>query len=152
MENLELAKEFLSSIEQKNFDRVEELIDEQFSFRGPVPEPTDKKGFLEMHRALLAGLSNFKYNATDLKAEGDVVTGNIEITAKHTATLDLSFMDGPVVEATQKEIKLPKEAFTSRIKESKVIEITSETPEDGGLRAILKQIGAEIPEQQAARY
>ena len=152
MNNLELAKDFLSSIEQKKFDHVEELIDDQFSFRGPVPEPTNKEGFLEMHRALLDGLSDFKYNLTELKEEGDVVTGKIEISAKHTAPLDLAFMDGPVVEATQKEIKLPQESFTSRIKEGKVLEITSATPENGGLKALLKEIGAEIPEQQAARY
>jgi len=150
MNNLELTKDFLESVERRDFDRVEELMDDNFSLMGPMPTPMSKTDFMEAHRALLAAFSDFKYNYSDLKEVGKTVTGTIQIEAKHTNKLDLSFMQGSFVEATHKKVRMPKEPFIATIINGKVTHIISAPVEGGGFEGMLQAIGAEMPHKEPA--
>lgn len=146
MKNIEIITDFYRSIENKDFDKVRGLLAENFVFEGPFPEPQGRDEFLGSHMTLLTALSDFKYNMANLESEGDTVKGTVRITGKHTGPLDLSFMDGPVVEPTGKEIELSEDSFEMNLENGKVTRIFSIPSEGGGMEGILKALGLDLLE------
>jgi hypothetical protein len=132
-----LVKNLHSAIEQKNFDGVGELLADNFVFEGPFPEPIGKQEFIGSHKDLMNAFDNFQYNYNDMAEDGNVVTGTIQISAKHTGTLDLTDQGGPVIEATNKDITLGKDDVTTTIENGKVTRVFSQPNPGGGMQGLV---------------
>ena len=151
MKPTETVSQLLANIENSEFKKVNELLTEDFSFKGPTPEALDKDEFIKMHKSILKGIPNFNYNVTNLKEENGKVKGTVQITGKHTGTLDLDMINLPAVKATNKDISLPSENFEIVLTGGKIKSLVSKTPENGGVTGLLKQIGVKAPQEVTAK-
>jgi predicted ester cyclase len=146
MDYLQLTRNLHGYIENAQWNELENLLSDDFVFEGPVPEPLNKERFMEMHRPLVVGFPDLKYNLKDLKADGDRVVGTLAITGTHTGPLDLSPVHGPMLEPTNKAVALARDEFTVWYDGDKIKKIYSIPSEGGGMDALLDQIGAPLPE------
>lgn len=148
MNYLNLTKELFQSIENEDFKRVEEILADNFTFEGPMPDILHKEDFIFSHRKILNAFSDFRYNYSGLKEEGHTVSGKVSISGKNTGEFDLSFVNGPVVRPTNKTVKLPEEEFAVTVGNDKIVRLTVNSPENGGIEGMLEQLDIEIPEEQ----
>lgn len=137
MDHISIIEKMHQNLENRDFDRVAELLTEDFVFLGQAPESLNKEEFIATHKMLLSAISEFKYNLADLHQAGDTVFGSLKIEGVHSAALDLSLMSGPLLEPTFKSFSMPRDFFQITIKDSKVALIISEPSHGGGLLGMM---------------
>lgn len=151
MENKEIMNELFKHIENHEMDQARNMLADDFVFEGPMPEPQGKEQFITSHNNLVNATSNFKYNQSNLREDGNKVIGEIHISGQNTGALDLGFIDGPVVDPTGKEIELARDEFEATIENGKIKSLKSNPHPGGGLKGYLEAIGAELPTQAQPR-
>ena len=142
----QVVSNFLSNIEKKEFKKANDLLTEDFTFKGPIIDPLDKAEYMKLNKSLLKGLSDFNYNASNIREENGKIKVNIQITAKHTASIDLQVINLPSIRTTHKEISVPTEIFEISVTEGKIKKMQSLTPDVVGLIGVLKQLGPKSPQ------
>lgn len=93
---------------------------------------------------------DINYNLHDFSVEGNQVQAKQQMSGTHTGTLDLSFMGMPSIPPTGKSVTLPEENLTYTIEDGKIIQIESSSTGEGGLPAVLRQLGIALPTPPAA--
>jgi predicted ester cyclase len=145
MEKTQIVKNLLTSMEQGNFEQVDNMVTDDFIFSGPVPKPIGKKEFKEIHKKLLQGMPDFKFNLKNLNESGNVVNASVQVGGTHTKELP-SLMPGiQSVPATNKKVQNPEENVTFTFKGDKISAMTVEKLPNGGAAGILKQLGVTVP-------
>ena len=145
MEALSIYKQYDAAFEAGDFDTLESLTHKDYSLTGAFPKPVDKSEFIQVLKAMKAGLPDFAFNFTGLEERGDEVRGRMHITGTHTGRLDLSFMDIPPQDATGKKVVMTEEPVTATIKDGKVFQEHVEPVPGGGLEGFLQQLGIAVP-------
>jgi len=144
--DVETAKKVMNSVSTGQADEVKTFVTDDFVLTGPAPKPIRFDEWAGMHRALLAGIPDFKFNIGDATEEGNIVRLTVQITGTNTGDLDLTAMGLPKIRATNKPIKMPVEhveiAFVNG-KASKAM-LLDNGPENG-MGGILKQLGVKPP-------
>ena len=138
MSNLEMAKKFLESAEQGNLDEIRNMVSDNFTFQGPVPEPLNIEQYIEFLQGTMKAFGEFKYNASNYMEEGGTCQCNIKITGKHTGELAMPGMDP--IPATNKTFELPTEKIVTTFDGDKISMMEAQVHADGGLQGIIKQI------------
>lgn len=80
MSAIDIVKEGLAATEAGDFKKLDRMIAEDMVFAGPVPIPVGKREFMGLQMALHAAMPDWKFNATDMKENGDQVTMMVQIT------------------------------------------------------------------------
>lgn len=145
MERTNQVRALFEAIEAKNHDKVQDLLSDDFTFSGAVPKPVGKKDWTDLHKALQSGIPDLKFNIHDIKEEGDKVIAKVRLEGTHTNTLSIPSMNLNI-EASENKIRLPEETVEVRFRGNKIQNINVRVLPDGGVKGILKQIGAEVPE------
>ena len=141
----EITRAIYAAIESGDMDAVGSHLSDDFLFSGPVPEPIGFEPWSGMQKLMLAALPDWSFNLSDVRVTGSVAHATHQITGTHTGNLDLSALGLPVVPATGKAVKLPVEQADLTFEGSKVTRLHIEVPADGGVAAILQQLGVEMP-------
>jgi len=94
---------------------------------------------------MLAAFPDWSFNLSDVQVTGNVAHTKHQITGTHTGNLDLSALGLPVVPATGKAVKLPVEYGDFTFEGGKVVRLHVDVPADGGIPAMLQQLGVEMP-------
>lgn len=142
---VETASRVWQLIEAKDTASAAELLTDDFTFSGPVPEPISGAEWLGMHDKLNAAFPDWKFNISDVHEHGDVVHITAQITGTHTGDLDLSPMGMPTVPATGNAVQLPQEELDVAVVGDKIASISGEPVHGGGVMGILEQLGVELP-------
>jgi predicted ester cyclase len=142
---VELASKVWDLIEAKDTAAAAELLSDDFTFSGPVPEPINGEMWLGMHDRLNAAFPDWKFNISDVHPHGEVIHCTAQITGTHTGELDLSPLGLPVVPATGKSFQLPREEMGVAVVGDKITSISGESTPGGGVMGILSQLGVEVP-------
>jgi predicted ester cyclase len=145
MNELEISKKLLSSIEANDRTSAQKLLAEDFTFSGPVPEPMSGPRWLAMTEKLIKAFPDWEYNVSDLKADKNIVHLTVQISGTHKGELDLSDMGLPKVPATGKEIRLPRDTAELKIEGGKVRYFKTTANPESGVSGILKQLGVVMP-------
>jgi hypothetical protein len=140
----ELVGKLFSYIKSGKRDEAGALLSENFMFSGPVPEPVDKKDFLEMHFALLKAIPDWSFNEHDIQEQGNQVKLKVKISGTHTKELNLPSL-GIKSAATNKRISLPEEKCELTFEGDKISNFSVEKVTGGGLMGILSQLGIKMP-------
>lgn len=145
MKSLQIVNDAFASMEKADFERLEDLLSEDFRLIGPTPEPLMKKDFVGFCRALVRAIPDWTFDMTDVKESGDTVTGLMHITGTHTATLDLSDFGMSVYPASGVKLKPVEEPMKATVTGEKLSRIEITPVKGGGIEGLLKQIsvGAE---------
>lgn len=145
MSNTDVFKSTMAAIEARDTKKVDGLISDAFQLSGPVPQPIGKREYVGLMSAAVAAIPDFKFNASDLKEQGDQVSGKFHISGTQTATLSLPALGIQSFAATGKHIQLPYEQITATFKNGQMTRLESGNTKGGGLAGVLEQIGAPMP-------
>lgn len=145
MSNTELVKSALAAFESGDPKKAESLLSDDMMFSGPVPQPIPRKDFVGLQGALVAAIPDWKFNASDYKEQGDVVTLKVHISGTHTRPLSLPPMGIQSLPPTGKRVQLPYETLTVTVKNGKATRIEGDHVEGGGVPGLLDQLGVKMP-------
>jgi predicted ester cyclase len=145
MNGIDIVKSALSAAEAGDFARVSGMLTDDMKFAGPVPNPVGKKEFIGIQSAMVAGIPDWKFNATDYKEAGDKVMAMFQIAGTQTKELRLPLPGMQPLPATGKHVSLPKEPVTFTIKDGKISRLESAAVPGGGVMGVLAQLGVPVP-------
>jgi predicted ester cyclase len=141
----EITRAIYAALESGDMDTVGSHLSDDFLISGPAPEPMGFEQWSGMQKLMLAAFPDWSFNLSHVQVTGSVVHTTHQITGTHTADLDLSSLGLPVVPATGEAFKLPVEHADFTFKGSKVVRLHVDVPADGGVPAMLQQLGVEMP-------
>ncbi len=144
MNSMDLAKSALAAIEAGNFDFVRDNTTEDFTFNAPGGMSLGKKEFMNVQRAINKAMPDFRFNASNFKQVSDRVTYTIRISGTQTDVLDLHMPNLPVVQPTNKHIRLPQEPVTVSFRDGKASRVDLAEVPGGGLAGIFSQLGVKM--------
>jgi hypothetical protein len=142
---MDLVKEGLAAVEAGDFKKLEGLVADDFVLAGPTPEPHGKREFVGLQMALQAAMPDWKFNDTDMKENGDVVTVNFQISGTQTGELNLPLPGLPKLPASGKKVQLPKEQSTFTVTNGKLSRLDVASTPGGGVAGVLAQLGVQMP-------
>jgi len=151
MNSIDLARSGLAAIEAGNLDFIRDNTTDDMVFNAPGGMSLNKTEYLNVQRALLKALPDFRFNATNFKQVGERVTYTIQISGTHTGVLDLHMPNVPVLQPTNKHIRLPQEPVTASYRDGKVYRIDLAEVPGGGLTGILTQLGVKMPQTSSQK-
>jgi predicted ester cyclase len=142
MKPTDILREHWKAIEEKNFEKARGFLSEDFTFSGPVPKPIGTKEYIDVHRSLLQGIPDWRFNANIVGEQQDKVAAKVRVTGTHTANLSLPFLgDTGTIQPTGKKLALPEEKVEVVIKGDKISRMTVEHVPGGGVPGLLNQMG-----------
>ncbi len=145
MKPTDVALNFLHKLESSQFTEAEGYLAYDFILIGSVPQPVGKKSFLDIMEALITGMPDLAFNASDLNSVSNQVMLTLHITGTHTNDMPSLFPGMPQVRATGRKVSLPAEPATFLIRGDRITQLEIETDSGGGIQGILEQLGVEIP-------
>ncbi|HLO15624.1 MAG TPA: nuclear transport factor 2 family protein [Anaerolineales bacterium] len=145
MSAMDVVKEGLAATEAGDFQKLDSLVAEDFVFAGPVPQPVGKREFMGLQMALLKAMPDWKFNAKDVKENGDQVAMMLQVTGTQTGELQLPMPGMPAFPPSGKRVSLPYEPSTFTVKNGKLTKLEVESSASGGLMGILSQLGINMP-------
>jgi predicted ester cyclase len=145
MTNEELIRAALSTIESGNVDESAKYFADDMTFSGPVPEPIGKDAFLAVHRAMLTGIPNWKFNFEKVGEDGDQVIGRVQITGTQTNELPPVLPGLPAVPATNRSVTNPVEGIKIVCQGGLIKSLEAEVVPNGGVAGVLGQLGVDLP-------
>lgn len=131
----------MDAVQKGEFDLAGSMLTDNFEFRGPIPEPINKKTWLEMSVNLKTAFPDLNYHFKVIGTDGDIVRSTTQLSGTHTGTLDLSNISLGSTPATNipVSVKMSKTRITVK---NDMITLWVDDPVDGaGLTAILVQLG-----------
>jgi len=145
MSAMDVVKEGLAATEAGDFGKLENLVADDFSMSGPIPMPVGKREFIGLMMAMVKAMPDWKFNASDLKENGDQVAVALRITGTHTGELQLPMPGMPAIPATGLKVSLPSEPSTFTVRDGKLTKLEVASIEGGGVMGILSQLGVNMP-------
>lgn len=145
MNAIEIVRLGLDAIEAHDFKKLDEYLADDMKFVGPTPEPVGKREFIALQSALVSAMPDWKFNPSNFKEDGDIVTVMLQISGTQTGELNLPMPGMPKISPTGKHVSLPEELTTFTVKNGKVSMIDSESSPAGGVQGILTQLGVPMP-------
>ena len=145
MDAVEATKKLFALIESRETGAAAELLSDDFTFSGPVPDPINGAAWLGLHDRLNDAFSDFSFNLRDAQQVGDAAQVTLQLSGTHSSELDLSALDMPNVPTTGKSFELPPESTTVTMEGEKITSIRVAAVEGGGVMGILSQLGVEPP-------
>jgi len=142
MNALEVVNATFKAIEDQDWKAVDRLISDDFQFVGPLPQPVGKAEFVDLHRAMLAGIPDWQFNPSGLKMDGERVTGNVQVGGTHKGTLRLPGM--PEIAATNKRVKNPVETISFVVTDGKMVRLEVSKVPGGGVTGIVEKLGVTV--------
>lgn len=146
MEKITLVRNLFEALEAHNLNKVETYLSDDFTFSGAVPNPVNKKEWADLHQSLFNAIPDLKFNIHDIRQEGEKVIAKVRLEGIHSKPLNIPALKIKNVEASNKKIRLPEETCEISFKGDKIKNLAVKPLPDGGVKGILKQIGAEVPE------
>jgi hypothetical protein len=142
---IELVRQLFAHIENGDNDKAGAMLADDFKFSGPTPDPVDKKGFLDLHKALVSSMPDWSFNARDFRESGDFVTLKAKVSGTQTRELNIPFLGIRSARATNTYVLNPEEKVEIGFDDNKISSIKVEKVVNGGVAGILSQLGIEMP-------
>jgi len=143
MNNTEIVQTGLKAWESNDVHTLNELVADDFSLSGPVPQPVGKQEFLALMQILHTAMPDFAFNISSFEERGETVIARSHITGTHTGVLALPGM--PPIAPTGKKVALPEEVQTYTLKNGKLHTLVTDARPDAGIPGMLAQLGVVPP-------
>ena len=145
MNKREIVQSLMDSVQKGDFTNAKSMLAEDFQFSGPIPEPINREAWLGMSASLKTAFPNLNYHFNVIGADGDVVKTTSQLSGTHSGPFDLTNMKMGVIPATNKTFSAKLEKTKITVKEDKITSWAVEPTEGAGLKAILGQLGVNLP-------
>jgi hypothetical protein len=144
-----IAQTFMKSIQDGDLTRARSFLSNDFLFSWQVSEPIDAGAWLEMNTNLRRAFPNLEYHfRVESVQSGGVVKISSELKAIHRGDLDLTGMNLGVIPASNRFFATTREHGRMIVKDDKVISWVVRPAKGAGLRAILIQLGVQLPDMR----
>lgn len=145
----EFVQAFLKSIQDGDLTRAGSFLSNDFLLIWQVSEPINAEAWLEMNTNLRRAFPNLEYHfrVESVQSEG-VVKISSELKAIHRGDLDLTAMNLGVIPASNRSFAPTREHSRLIVKDDKVISWVVKPAKGAGLRAILIQLGIQMPDMR----
>lgn len=143
----QVVRSFLSAFETGGVPAAEPYLDDPFSMVIIYPPMNgDRNAMLGQGALIKEAMPDFKWGVQSVTTHGNQVTVTMKWTGTHTGTFRLSAMlpGTPDIPATGKKVSA-SDKFTFAVNGDKLSSVTIDSPADGGLPAMLQQLGVQIP-------
>ena len=150
MDSKATVQALMDSVQKGDFAKAKSLLSDDFQFSGPVPEPINGDAWMGMSMNLKKAFPDLDYRFHVDGADGDVVKISAQLKGTHSGDLDLTSIGMGVIPPTNKSFANPHEHGTATVKGDKITAWVVEPIEGGGLMAILKQLGVDVPDMTHA--
>jgi hypothetical protein len=145
MNELETAKRFADLLEAKDLNGLQELLADGFTAKGPTME-LNKQQTIAYLKILFTAFPDLSFGLTDYEEKGELIYCTSRERGTHNGVLDLtSFGMQITMPPSGKTFSLPEGGFTIRVANGKVVYLSEEPSEGGGLAGILAQLGVKLP-------
>lgn len=142
MKPLDVVKKAFTDIEKGALDRATYTGDLIFS--GPVPKPIGRDEYVTLLKNLVGGIPDWNFHARDYTESGDTVKLTIAITGTHTRTLPALMPGMQPLAATKRDIMLPEEHLSVKVRGDQICEIVADIIPGGGVMGLLTQLGVQL--------
>ena len=150
--NVKIEKELTMSVEQIASDFITKMNDvnaaesyltpDAVAAGGILPQPIPAKEAIRLMSALNAAFPDLKFDIQNVTVNGDRAT--VQAVWMGTNNGDLNMPGMPSIPATGKQVSV-KDTYIVTVEGDKVSRIEVNSPPDGGIPAVLGQIGVAIP-------
>ena len=147
MSATEVVKKYFEAVNAGDIDAAAEMLADDFTFSGPVPEPIGKMPYVGLTRLNAVAFPDWTFHPDYFHETGEVVTVPVRITGTHTGDWDLSSMGMGVIPATNMSFNLPPEAGDWMVRDGKITAFTSKPSPTHGMPGILSALGIKPPSQ-----
>jgi hypothetical protein len=144
MSALETVETFISALQGNDLELAAGKMSESFLLKGWAVRDIRKNELLVIQSELHAGLSDFSYNLTDQREEGEQVKGLIEISGTHTQELNLPLFGLNNVPATGIAIQLPLVPVFFECEGEQVSLMQIKAVPGGSMAGLIQQLGTEL--------
>ncbi len=110
------------------------------------PQPLNKQEFMAQNADLLTAFPDWKFNIQSVTVQGNHATVKVRPSGTQSGPLKLPMPGAPTIPPTGKKVSY-SDQFSLTFKGDKVVEMRFETPANGGLQAMLQQLGVQLPPQ-----
>ncbi len=146
MTTSELVRALLTAVEAQRWDEARGYLTDDFTFGdGAMPEPLGRDAWLTVHKAFVAAMPDFSFNARPFHDENGAAVGQVQLTGTQTRELKLPVPGIPAIPPTGKRLSLPAETITATTRGDQISAFIVSGVEGGGLQGVLSQLGASIP-------
>jgi len=114
---------------------------------GVLPQPMPAMEAFQLIGGLKTAFPDLKFDVEQVTVNGNQATVNVQVSGTNTGPLSLA-MPGmpsmPSIPPTGKKVSA-KDAFVITVQGDKVSKLQVDSPSDGGLPALLAQLGVKMP-------
>ena len=111
---------------------------------GVLPKPMPAMEAFQMVSGLNAGFPDLKFDVQQVTVNGDKATVNARVSGTNTGSLSLPMPGMSPIPPTGKKVSVP-DAYIVTVKGDKVSHMQVASPADGGIPAMLAQLGIKTP-------
>ncbi len=111
---------------------------------GVLPEPMPATEAFGMISGLKTGFPDLKFDAREVKVNGNQATVITQVSGTNTGPLSLPIPGMPSIPPTGKKVSFP-DAYLVTVQGDKVSALRVDSPANGGIPAMLAQLGVRMP-------
>ena len=112
---------------------------------GVLPQPMPAMDALGLVAGMKAAFPDLKFDVQQITVNGNQATVKVQLSGTNTGTLSMPLPGMPgSIPPTGKKVSVP-DAFVVTVQGDKVSQMEVVSPADGGLPAVLGQIGVKMP-------
>jgi predicted ester cyclase len=111
---------------------------------GVLPKPMPAAESFKMMGGLLSAFPDIKFDVQQVTVNGNQATVKARISGTQTGPLNIAIPGMPSVPATGKKVSV-SDAYVVTVQGDKVSHVRVDSPADGGVPAILMQLGVKMP-------
>jgi predicted ester cyclase len=139
----QVAREIMTAM--KDLKKVEGMLTaDAMSSGGALPQPMPAVEAFKVTAGLNAAFPDLKIEVQQVLVNGNQATVKVILSGTQTGTLDLSLPGMPAIPPTGKKVSV-RDAYVVTVQGDKVSHFHVDSPADGGIPAILAQLGVKMP-------
>jgi len=140
----QVARDFVEGMMTDAEKTKEHITPDAMVSGGVLPQPMPAMEAFNLIGAMKTAFPDLKFEVEKVTVNGNQATVNVKLTGTNTGTLSMPLPGMPTVPPTGKKVSAP-DTFIVTVQGDKVSHMQIESPADGGLPAVLTQIGVKMP-------
>lgn len=139
----QVARDFISMLNDAK--KIEGMLTaDAMASGGVLPQPIPAMESFKMTGGLITAFPDLKFEVQQITVNGNQATVKAKISGTQTGTLSLPMPGMPTVPPTGKKVSV-SDAYVVTVQGDKVSHVRVDSPADGGIPAILMQLGVKMP-------
>ena len=139
----QVARDFVSMM--NDVKKLEGLVTaDAMASGGVLPQPIPAMEAFKMMGGLITAFPDLKLEVQQITVNGNQATVKAKVSGTQTGTLSMPMPGMPTVPPTGKKVSVP-DTYVVTVQGDKVSHLRVDSPADGGVPAILMQLGVKMP-------